>query len=458
VKVIVCGAGQVGFDIARQLSAEDNDVTVIDHDNDRLRKINDSLDVLTLQGFASYPDILQLAGAEDTDMLIAVTQVDEINMVSCQVAHTLFNTPIKIARIRHHAYLEPNWRHLFSRDQMPIDVIISPENEVVESIGRLLEAPGATDVSSFSEGAVKLVGVRLNDDCPVVNTPLRQLTELFPDLNITVVYIIREEEHIYPREMEQLLPKDEIYFVADSKHVKRAMQIFGHEEVPAQSMVIIGAGNIGLQLCQSIEKRLDGISVKLIESNKERAEVVAEQLSSTIVINGDALEKEILEEANIGTAETIIAVSEDDEVNILSSVLAKRYGCSRAVALINETTYAPLVTPLGIDTAISPRDITVSRILEHIRKGKIHSIYSLKSGNAEIIEADAMETAPVIGIPLQDAKLPHGVLVGALVRDNTVIIPRGQSIIQKGDRVIIFSPKDSIKKVEKLFSVAFGYL
>lgn len=236
------------------------------------------------------------------------------------------------------------------------------------------------------------------------------------------------------------------------------MQIFGHEEVPAQSIVIIGAGNIGLQLCQSIEKRLDGISVKLIESNKERAEVVAEQLSSTIVINGDSLEKEILEEANIGTAETIIAVSEDDEVNILSSVLAKRYGCSRAVALINETTYAPLVTPLGIDTAISPRDITVSRILEHIRKGKIHSIYSLKSGNAEIIEADAMETAPVIGIPLQDAKLPHGVLVGALVRDNTVIIPRGQSIIQKGDRVIIFSPKDSIKKVEKLFSVAFGYL
>ena len=457
MKVIVCGAGQVGFDIARQLSAEENDVTVVDHDYERLRKVNDALDVLTLQGFASYPDILQLAGAETTDMLIAVTQVDEINMVSCQVAHTLFNIPIKIARIRHHAYLEPTWQHLFSRDQMPIDVIISPENEVVESIGRLLEAPGATELIGFSEGSIKLVGMRLNEDCPVINTPLRQLTELFPDLNITVVYIIREEEHIYPKEMEQLLPKDEIYFVADSAHVSRAMQIFGHEEVPAQSIIIIGAGNIGLQLSKNLQQKAQGVNVKLIESDKERAEKVAEELDSTIVIHGDALEKEILEEVNVAGADTIIAVSEDDEVNILSSVLAKRYGCSRAVALINETTYAPLISPLGIDTAISPRDITVSRILEHIRRGRIHSVHSLRSGNAEVIEADALESAPVIGVPLQEAKLPRGVLVGALLRDNQVIIPRGQTMIQTGDRVIIFSPKESIKAVEKLFSVAFGY-
>tara|TARA_B100000029_G_scaffold384062_1_gene379557 strand:- start:62 stop:1438 length:1377 start_codon:yes stop_codon:yes gene_type:complete len=457
VKVIVCGAGQVGFDIARQLSAEDNDVIVIDHDYERLRKVNDALDVMTLQGFASYPDILQLAGAETTDMLIAVTQVDEINMVACQVAHTLFNIPIKIARIRHHAYLEPNWQHLFSRDQMPIDVIISPENEVVESIGRLLESPGATEIIGFSEGRIKLVGMRLNEDCPVINTPLKQLTELFPDLNITVVYIIREEEHIHPKEMEQLLPKDEIYFIADSAHVGRAMQIFGHEEVPAQNIVIIGAGNIGLQLCKKLQKNAQGINIKLIESNKERAQKVAEELDATIVIHGDALEKEILEEVNIAGTDTIIAVSDDDEVNILSSVLAKRYGCFSAVALINETTYAPLISPLGIDTAISPRDITVSRILEHIRRGRIHSLHSLQSGNAEVIEADALESAPVIGVPLQDAKLPRGVLVGALLRDNQVIIPRGQTMIQTGDRVIIFSPKEAIKAVEKLFSVAFGY-
>ena len=257
--------------------------------------------------------------------------------------------------------------------------------------------------------------------------------------------------------MEQLLPKDEIYFVADSTHVARAMQIFGHEEIPAQSILIVGAGNIGLQLCKNLQLREEGVYVKLIESNKERAEMVAEQLDGTIIIHGDALEKEILEEVNVASADTIIAVSEDDEVNILSSVLAKRYGCSRAVALINETTYAPLISPLGIDTAISPRDITVSRILEHIRRGRIHSVHSLRSGNAEIIEADALESAPVIGVPLQEANLPQGVLVGALVRENNVIIPRGETVIQKGDRVIIFSPKESIKVVEKLFSVAFGY-
>ena len=253
------------------------------------------------------------------------------------------------------------------------------------------------------------------------------------------------------------IPKDEIYFVADSTHVSRAMQIFGHEEVPAQSIIIIGAGNIGLQLSKNLQQEAQGVNVKLIESNKERAEQVAEALDDTIVIHGDALEREILEEVNVAGAETIIAVSDDDEVNILSSVLAKRYGCSRAVALINETTYAPLISPLGIDTAISPRDITVSRILEHIRRGRIHSVHSLRSGNAEVIEADALESAPVIGVPLQEAKLPRGVLVGALLRDNQVIIPRGQTMIQTGDRVIIFSPKESIKAVEKLFSVAFGY-
>ena len=457
MKVIVCGAGQVGYDIARQLSGEENDVTVIDHDTERIRKVSESLDVQTFQGFASYPDILDRAGAENADMLIAVTLSDEINMVSCQVAHTLFNVPTKMARVRHNAYLEPSWRHLFSRDHMPIDVIISPENEVVAAIDRLLEAPGAIDVIGFAEGRVSLVGMRLNQDCPIVNTPLRQLTELFPDLNITIVYIIRDEQAIFPRDMDQLLPRDEVYFVVDSHHISRTRSIFGHEEKPAERVVIVGGGSIGFQLAQGLEKREPSINVKLIESNKERAEFVADQLDRTIVIGGDALDSEILEEASVPTAETIIAVSDDDEVNILASVLAKRYGCLRAVALINETTYAPLISPLGIDTAISPRDITVSRILEHIRRGRIHSVHTLQGGNAEVIEADAMESAPVIGVPLKEARLPKGVLVGALVRNGEVIIPRGETAIEKGDRVIIFSPHNAIKKVEKLFSVAFGY-
>jgi len=457
VKVIVCGAGQVGFDIARQLSSEDNDVTVIDDDTERLRKVSDGLDVRTLQGFASYPDILQGAGAGSADMLIAVTLSDEINMVSCQVAHTLFNVPTKMARVRHNAYLEPSWRHLFSRDHMPIDVIISPEIEVVAAIDRLLEAPGAIDIIEFADGKVSLVGMRLNQDCPIINTPLRQLTELFPDLNITIVYIVRDDKAIFPRDMDQLLPRDEVYFVVDSDHVTRARMIFGHEERPAKRVVIVGGGGIGFQLAQGLEAREPPINVKLIESKQSRAEFVADQLDRTIVICGDALDSEILEEASVLTAETIIAVSDDDEVNILASVLAKRHGCMRAVALINETTYAPLISPLGIDTAISPRDITVSRILEHIRRGRIHSVHTLQGGTAEVIEADAMESAPVIGVPLKEARLPTGVLVGALVRNGLVIIPRGETAIEKGDRVIVLAPHGTIKKVEKLFSVAFGY-
>ena len=447
----------MGFEIAQQLSGEDNDVIVIDHDTDRLRKVSEGLDVQTFQGFASYPDILDRAGAETADMLIAVTLSDEINMVSWQVAHTLFNVPTKMARVRHNAYLEPSWRDLFSRDHMPIDVLISPENEVVAAINRVLEAPGSIDVIGFADGSVSLVGMRLNQDCPIVNTPLRQLTELFPDLNITIVYIIRDGREIFPRDMDQLLPGDEVYFVVDSKHIRRARTIFGHEEKQAERIVIIGGGSIGFQLAQGLERREPSIHLKLIESNKKRAEFVADQLEQTIVISGDPLDSEILEEASVPTAETIVAVSDDDEINVLASVLAKRHGCARAVALINETTYAPLVSPLGIDTAISPRDITVSRILEHIRRGRIHSVHTLQGGNAEVIEADAMESAPVIGLPLKDARLPEGVLVGAIVRDGTVIIPRGESTIEKGDRVIVFSPHEAIKKVEKLLSVAFGY-
>ena len=457
MKVIVCGAGRVGFDIARQLSGEGNDVTVIDHDTERLRKISETLDVQTFIGFASYPDVLERAGTEDADMLIAVTLSDEINMVACQVAHTLFDVPTKIARVRHNAYLEPSWQHLFSRDHMPIDVIISPEKEVVAAINRLLEAPGSIDVIGFADGKVSLVGMRLNQECPILNTPLRQLTELFPDLNITIVYIVRDETPIFPREMDQLLLNDEVYFVVDSQHLSRARSVFGHEEQTAERVVIIGGGNIGFQLALALEEREPAVNVKLIEANKERAELIADQLSKTIVIAGDALESEILEEASVPSAETVIAVSDDDEVNILASVLAKKHGCARAVSLINETTYAPLISPLGIDSAISPRDITVSRILEHVRRGRIHSVHTLQGGEAEVIEADAIESAAVVGVPLKDARLPNGVLVGAIVRNGTVIIPRGETEIAKGDRLIIFSPHSTIRKVEKLLSVAFGY-
>lgn len=457
MRVLVCGAGEVGFNIARHLAAEDNDVVVIDHSAERIQKASDALDVQAMIGFASHPDVLKLAGAADADMMIAVTQSDEINIVACQVAHSLFDVPTKIARIRHQAYLDPAWADLFSRAHMPIDVVISPEVEVAKSIGRRLEVPGALDMAAFADDKVRLVGVRLSEACPVVNTPLGQLNELFPDLNITIVCIVRGDETLFPERMEQLLAGDEVYFVAETAQLARAMTLFGHEEKAARRLLIIGGGNIGLLLARQIERASPNVSLKLIEFDKERAEFVADQLEHAIVINGDALDTDILNEANVADTETVLAVTDNDEVNVLASVLAKRHGGARAVALINASTYAPLISPLGIDASVSPRGLTVSSILQHIRRGRIRSVYSLRGGEAEVIEAEAMATSPLVGPPLKDVKLPKGVLVGATVRGEEVIIPRGASSIKEHDRVIIFAPHDAVKKVEKMFAVALGF-
>jgi len=457
VKVLVCGAGEVGFNIARHLSSEDNDVVVIDHSAERIQKVNDALDVQGLLGYASHPDTLEQAGASNADMLIAVTQSDEINIVACQVAHSLFDVPTKIARIRHRSYLEPAWADLISRDNMPMDVIISPEVEVAKSIARRLDVPGALDLTSFADDKVRMVGVRLDQKCPVVNTPLRQLNELFPDLNITIVYIVRGDQTLFPESMEQLLPGDEIYFIGDTADLGRAMALFGHEEETARRLIIVGGGNIGLLLAEQLEASNPDINLKLIEYDKERAEYVADRLNQTIVLNGDALDTDILEEANVSSAETIIAVTDNDEVNVLASVLAKRHGCLRAVTLINASTFAPLISPLGIDASVSPREITVSSILQHVRRGRIRSVYSLRGGEAEIIEADALETSPLVGTVLKDVKLPRGVLIGALVRGEEVIIPRGNTVIKERDRGVMFAPHDVVKKVERMFAVAIGF-
>ncbi len=457
MKVLVCGAGEVGFNIARQLAAEDNDVVVIDHSPERIQKVGDGLDVQALLGFASHPDMLEQAGAEDAEMLIAVTQSDEINIVACQVAHSLFSVPTKIARIRHQAYLDPAWADLFSREHMPIDVIISPEVEVAKSVARRLDVPGALDMAGFADDRVRLVGVRLGDACPIVNTPLRQLNELFPDLNITIVSIVRDDHTLYPQSMEQLLPGDEVYFIGATAHLGRAMTLFGHEEEAARRLIIVGGGNIGLLLARQIEAKGPTVTLKLIELDKERAEYVADQLERTIVLNGDVLDTDILEEANVANTETIIAVTDNDEVNVLAAVLAKRHGCLRAVSLINASTYAPLISPLGIDASVSPREITVSTILQHVRRGRIRSVYSLLAGEAEVIEAEAMETSPLVGPPLAEVKLPTGVLVGAVVRGEKVIVPRGRTVIKEHDRVVIFAPHDAVKKVERMFAVAIGF-
>ncbi len=457
MKVIICGAGQVGFNIARYLASENADITVIDQSPELIQKIVDTFDVTGLVGFASHPDVLERAGAADADMVIAVTYADEVNMVACQICHSLFDVPTKIARVRHQSYLQPMWADLFSRDQMPIDVVISPEVEVARAINHRLGIPGAFDVIPLAEGKVSLIGVHCTEDCPVLETPLRQLTDLFPDLHIVVVAISRNTEGFVPSADDVLLAGDDVYLVAETAHLPRAMAAFGHEEVEARRIVIVGGGNIGLYLAQGVEATSPRVNLKVIEIDKKRAEFVAQTLERTVVIHGSALDTEILEEANIGATETVVAVSNDDEVNILASLLAKRYGCERSVTLVNKASYGPLIGTLGIDTVVSPRAITVSNILQHVRRGRIRSVHTLPEGFGELIEAEALETSSLVGVPIRESDLPDGVLVGAIERNNRIVIPRGDTVVRAGDLVILFAATEAVKKVEKLFAVKLEF-
>ncbi len=457
MKVIVCGAGQVGFSIARHLALENNHVTVVDQSPELVRRVTDTLDATGFVGYASDPTALEEAGIGDADMIIAVTASDEVNMVACQIAHSLFEVPTKIARVRRQSYLQPIWSNLFSRDHMPIDVIISPEIEVARAITRRLHVPGAFEMIPLVDDKVKLVGVRCDEDCPIINTPLRQLTQLFPDLNIVVLGIIHDGDAIVPRGDDQMFPGDEVYFVVDSNQLQRAMAVFGHEEKEARRLLIFGGGNIGLFVAQELEAAQMLVRTKIIESNAARAEHISSLLSETMVLHGDVLDPEILEEANIRAIDAVIAVTNDDETNILASLLAKRAGASRTIVLINKNTYEPLTSSIGIDVAVSPRNITVSKILQHVRRGRIHSVHTIREGFGELIEAEALETSDLVGKPLKEVKLPHGVILGALVRDGKMICPRGETVVEADDRVVLFAAAEVVRQVEKMFSVQLEY-
>lgn len=457
MKVIVCGAGQVGFNIARHLANEQNDVTVIDRSEELINKVRNSLDVHALVGYASYPDLLESAGAEDADMIIAVTLFDEVNIVACQVAHSLFNVPTKIARIRAQNYLNPQWRTLFSRDNMPIDVIISPEIEVAKAAINRLEVPGATDMIRFANDRVWVVGVKLDDDCPVVNTPLRQLTELFPDLNIVVCGILRNGKLIVPSGNDQLQIGDNIYIASEKTRVTRALAVFGHEEEEARNVVIVGGGNVGLFISEQLIDTDNKFQIKIIESDENRAIKVAERVSKAVVLHGDALDMEILKEANIKGTHSIISVTNDDKVNILSALLAKQMGCKSAITLINDHSFGDLTGSVGIEAFVDPRQTTVSSILQHMRRGRISSLQTIAGGEAEVIEAVAVDTSPLVGKPLREVKLPAGIIIGSVIREDEIIVPKGGTIIKSGDTVIVFTCADMIKKVEEIFSVRLEY-
>lgn len=457
MKVVICGAGQVGFGIAERLAAERNDVAVIDLQPRLIQSIAETLEVRGFVGHGAYPDVLAQAGAEHADMLIAVTQVDEVNMIACQVAHALFNVPTKIARIRSQNYLAPEWGNLFGRDQSPIDVVISPEVEVAEAVLRRLAVPGALETTSFADDKVIVAAIECGRDCPVLDTPLEQLTDLFPDLKARVIGIKRAERVFAPRSGDQLLEGDLCYVAADKRQLKRTLTIFGRDTPPARRIIIAGGGNIGLFVARSIEQRFRSASVVLIEPSTARTATIADDFDRAIVLNGSALDEKILREAGVGSADTFVAVTNDENVNILAAGLAKQLGCQSSICLVNTVSFSGLSTGLGIDLQVNPRGVTVSRILRHVRRGRIRAVFSLHEGRGELVEAEALATSPLVGKPLRELAGSEGLRIGVIVRGGEVIAPRGNTVIQAADRVILFAEAAAVKKVEQLFRVSIEF-
>ena len=457
MRVIICGAGRVGQGIAERLAVEGNDVSVIDTSPQLIQAIRDTLDVRGYVGHGAHPDVLERAGAAEADMLVAVTLYDEVNMVACQLAHSVFNVPRKIARVRAQSYLDPKYASLFAAEHMPIDVVISPELEVGRMVLRRIALPGATDAVRFADSSISMLAVECGDDCPVVNTPLEQLTELFPDLNATVVGIWRNNAMFIPHATDQLRIGDLAYVIVERVQVPRALSLFGHEEAEAQRIIIAGGGNIGLFVARSLEDRGSQVRVKIIEATRERAIAIADELRKTVVLHGDALDQEIMQEAGIANADLLVTLTNDDQVNILASVMAKRLGCKTNLALLNNPSYHGFTRTLGIDAFINPRTVTISKVLQYVRQGPVAAVHSVQAGAAEVIEAEALETSMLTNAPLRDLDLPNTIRVGAVYRDGNVLMPRGEFRVRAKDRVVVFAEQSGVKRVEKLFSVALSY-
>lgn len=454
MKVLICGAGQVGYNLAAYLADEGNNVTVVDHDPQLIARVSDDLDVNAVEGFASNPDVLNAAKAGESDLMIAVTRSDEVNMVACQIGHSLFGVPKKIARVREQAYLQPEWSNLFSRTHMPIDVIISPEVVVAEDIYERLSVPGATFASSLAGGAIHLLGAVCDEDCPLVNTPVAELESLFPNLTFRIIALLRAGRTIIAWQDTHIEEGDEIFFIADTHQLKRVMQAFGFDREEARRIVIAGGGNVGSGVVRLMQERKRGEQVRMIEYNPKRAEYLSQEFGDKVVVlNGSALEKAILEQASISKVDTFIAVTNDDETNILSSLLAKQYGAKRSMTLVNNPAYSPLVGPLGVDAMVSPRAIVVAEVMRHIRRGRIRDIHHLRHGFAEVIEAEVSENCNIANMTPADESIPEDVMIVAIVRDGEIILPNAEEVIRPGDHVVVLSPQEQARAVEKLFSV-----
>ena len=461
MNIIICGAGRVGFTIAKLLSEQGHSITVIDQSSEDIQKINDTLDVKAIVGKATYPSILEKANAIETDMIIAVTKNDEINMLICQIAFSVFNIQKKIARIRSQDYLNPKFTRVYNKENLPIDVIISPEIEIAKSIQRKLEAPGALDSVPFADSQIKLLEILIQNNCKLIGLKLNELTKKFPSLDANIIAIIRGDKSFIPKKNDVIQENDKIYVIINSSQMPETLEAFGHSEKISKKILIIGGGNIGYNLAKNIEETLEGVRVKIVEKQKSRAEFIANELNNTIVINGDGLDEEVLSEANLDEAETVLALTNDDEDNLMVSVLVEKFvkdqkniENKRTMALVNKPNYSLLQSSLKIDDLIDPRMNTVSSILKHVHKGTIEDAYTISNGEYEVIEAEIIETSELVNKELKNANLPDQIRIGAVLRDKKVIIPKSNFIFKNDDKVVLIVKKDTIPVVENLFRLS----
>lgn len=458
MKIIILGAGQVGISTAEILAKEDNDITLIDNVASQVEGLQDRLDIRTIVGSASHPSVLEQAGGPDADLILAVTDQDEVNMAACQVAYTLFRTPKKIARIRSVEYLTHT--EIFSDDSIPVDVIISPEQLITQHVLHLIEYPGALQVVDFAGGKIQLVGLKAYHGGPLVGRELRTIREDLPTVEARVAAIYRHDRPIIPEGDTIIEPNDEVFIVAAAPHIPIVMSEFCAVEAPGQNIMLVGAGKIGLHLARSLEQ--NNYHVKLVEHGAERARQVAEQLDATIVLRGDAADEDLMLQENIDAMDVFCSLTNDDEANILSAMLAKRLGAHRAMALINRSAYVDLIESSVLDVAISPSLITVGSLLTHVRRGDTIAVHSLRRGAAEAIETIAhgdATSSSVVGRRIEEISLPSGTRVGALLRNQEVIIPHHDTVIEAEDHVILFViDKKHIRDVERLFQVKVTFV
>ena len=455
MNIIICGAGRVGYTIAKLLSEQNHSITVIDQSSEDIQKINDGLDVKGIVGKATYPSVLEKASASEADMIIAVTKNDEINMLICQIAFSMFNIQKKIARIRSKDYLNPKFSKVYSKENLPIDVIISPEIEIAKSVQRKLEAPGALDNVNFAQNKIRLLEILVNETCPLVNIPLNELTKKFPKLEANILGVIRNEKFIILKKNDVMKKNDKAYVIINSEQMQQTLLAFGHEEKISKKILIIGGGNIGFNLAKNIEQSFDDARVKIIEKDKARAELIANDLNNSIVINGNGLDEDVLSEANLDEIETVIALTNDDEDNLMVSVLVEKFSKDkRTMALINKPNYSLLQSSLKIDDLIDPRMNTVSSILKHVHKGTIETAYTILNGEYEVIEAEIIETSELINKELRKSNLPEEIRIGAILRDKDIIIPRSNFVFKKEDIVVFLAKRDQLSVVENMFRIS----